>query len=108
MTSMLIVLAWFVPATWLVYTGKAWWVARHEFSRLPGDAKLFYLLVAPPLTLALDVLFFTDRLFYRPTAPTDLRRAPTARDSVMLAAVVAALTETLGSSGIPCSPVCQH
>lgn len=62
----LISLAAVLPLVWLGYTIRAWWVARHEWSRFPSDTRAFYLLVTPPMTIALDLLLVTDRLFYWP------------------------------------------
>lgn len=55
-----------VPAVWLAYTMRAWWVARPDWPQLSADSKALYLLPAPPLILALDLFLITDRLFYSP------------------------------------------
>ena len=59
-------LTWLLPAVWFAYTAKAWWVARHNWCQYSSDTKAFYLIVAPPLTLALDLLMITDKVFYSP------------------------------------------
>lgn len=46
------------------YVGRSLWIARHEWRHCSTDTKILYLLVAPVLTLAVDVLSFTDRLFW--------------------------------------------
>lgn len=46
------------------YVGRALWIVRHEWRQCRADTKILYLLVAPPLTLAVDVLALTDRLFW--------------------------------------------
>jgi hypothetical protein len=63
-----------IPSLWLAYTAKALWAARKEWMAFPPDTKAFYLLVAPPLSLALDVLLISDRLLYHPRRVT--RMAP--------------------------------
>lgn len=47
------------------YVGRALWIARHEWRNCGTDTKILYLLVAPILTLAVDLLALTDRLFWR-------------------------------------------
>lgn len=47
------------------YVGRALWIVRHEWRHCRADTKILYLLVAPPLTLAVDILTFTDRLLWR-------------------------------------------
>lgn len=47
------------------YVGRALWIARHEWRNCGTDTKILYLLVAPILTLAVDLLSLTDRLFWR-------------------------------------------
>jgi hypothetical protein len=59
-------LTWLLPAVWFAYTAKAWWVARHNWSQFSSDTKAFYLIVTPPLALALDLLMITDKMFYSP------------------------------------------
>lgn len=49
------------------YVGRALWIARRELPECRTDTKVLYLLVAPPLTLAVDLLSFTDRLFWSGT-----------------------------------------
>ncbi len=46
------------------YVGRALWIVRHEWRQCRTDTKILYLLVAPLLTLAVDVLELTDRLFW--------------------------------------------
>ncbi|WP_139247951.1 hypothetical protein [Hyphomicrobium sp. CS1GBMeth3] len=46
------------------YIARALWIARHEWGQCRADTKILYLLVAPLLTLGVDVLTFTDRLFW--------------------------------------------
>ena len=46
------------------YVGRALWIARREWPHCSADTKILYLLVAPALTLAVDLLEFTDRLFW--------------------------------------------
>lgn len=50
------------------YVGRALWIARHEWPQCRTDTKILYLLVAPLLTFAVDLLAFTDRLFWSPQA----------------------------------------
>ena len=59
------------------YVGRALWIARREWPECRTDTKVLYLLVAPPLTLAVDLLTVTDRLFW-PTAGFT-KRAPRSR-----------------------------
>lgn len=53
------------------YVGRSLWIARREWPQCRTDTKVLYLLVAPLLTLAVDVLAFTDRLFWsgKPARP---------------------------------------
>lgn len=46
------------------YIARALWIVRHEWSQCRTDTKILYLLVAPVLTFAVDVLTFTDRLLW--------------------------------------------
>lgn len=46
------------------YVARALWIARHEWKNCGADTKLLYLLVAPILTFAVDILEITDRLFW--------------------------------------------
>jgi hypothetical protein len=46
------------------YVGRSLWIARREWPQCRTDTKVLYLLVAPILTFAVDVLAFTDRLFW--------------------------------------------
>ena len=55
-----------IPAVWLGYTLRALLIVRSEWTQFSADTKAFYLLVAPPITLATDLFLFTDRLFYTP------------------------------------------
>ncbi len=57
---------WPLVVVWLGYTLRAWWVARDEFGQLPLDTKAFYMLVTPPLSLALDLIVVTDKMLYSP------------------------------------------
>jgi len=66
MFETLLSIAVILPALWLVYTIRAWWVARTQWSNLTPDTKGFYLMVAPPLAFALDLFLLSDRLFYWP------------------------------------------
>lgn len=47
---------------------RSLWIARREWPECATDTKVLYLMVAPPLTLAVDVLQVTDRLFWRRAA----------------------------------------
>lgn len=60
-----------IPAVWLVYTSRAWWLARRDWQSLSSDTKAFYLLVAPPITLAFDLFLLLDKLFYSPSLARD-------------------------------------
>ena len=51
-------------AIWFSYTARALWTVRSQWRHLTADTKAFFLMVAPPLTMALDLLMITDRLFY--------------------------------------------
>ena len=66
MLTTLLSMTWMLPAVWIGYTLRTWWVARSRWGQFPPDTKAFYLIVAPPLTIALDLLMLTDRLFYWP------------------------------------------
>lgn len=46
------------------YVGRSLWIARREWPQCRTDTKVLYLLVAPVLTLAVDILSFTDKLFW--------------------------------------------
>lgn len=50
------------------YVGRSLWIARREWPECATDTKVLYLIVAPPLTLAVDVLEVTDRMFWRRSA----------------------------------------
>jgi hypothetical protein len=68
-SSLLLLLAAF-------YVGRALWIARREWPQCGADTKILYLLVAPALTLAVDLLEFTDRLFWSGLSkPVPARRA---------------------------------
>ena len=56
----------FIPILWLAYTFRAWWVTRQDWHSFSPDVRAFYLLVAPPLAFALDLVMLSDRLFYWP------------------------------------------
>jgi len=51
-------------AVLIFYVGRALWIARREWPSCRTDTKVLYLLVAPPLTLAVDLLEVTDRMFW--------------------------------------------
>lgn len=62
------------------YVARSLWIARREWPVCAADTKILYLLVAPPLTLAVDLLELTDRVFWRPRfAPTVPPRRPRSR-----------------------------
>ncbi len=64
-------------ALFAFYIGRALWIARREWPECRTDTKMLYLLVAPPLTLAVDLLAFTDRLFWNgKTQPVRLKAPP--------------------------------
>lgn len=64
------------------YVGRSLWIARREWPTCAADTKILYLLVAPPLTLAVDLLEVTDRLLWSPRyAPSAPRRRPAARSA---------------------------
>ncbi len=46
------------------YIARSLWIARREWAQCRTDSKILYLLVAPPLTAAVDLLEVTDRLFW--------------------------------------------
>jgi hypothetical protein len=66
MLTTLLSMTFLLPAVWLGYTARAWWVVRDEWKQFTPDTKAFYLMVAPPLTLAVDLVMLTDRIFYSP------------------------------------------
>lgn len=55
----------FIPAflisVWVLYSIRAWWLARNEWESLSAEIRCFYLLVAPPLILGTDVLVWSDQ-----------------------------------------------
>ncbi len=61
----------FILALVLFYVARALWIARREWGACRTDTKVLYLIVAPPLTLAVDLLAVTDRLFWSRRAATD-------------------------------------
>ncbi|MGE0024532.1 MAG: hypothetical protein AB7S70_12985 [Hyphomicrobium sp.] len=63
------------------YVGRSLWIARHVWSECGADTKILYLLVAPPLTFAVDVLEVTDRLLWSRTEakPARARARPRTR-----------------------------
>ncbi len=69
-----------VPVLALVafYMGRALWIARREWPECRTDTKVLYLLVAPPLTLAVDLLTVTDRVFWS-TAAGSTKGSPRSR-----------------------------
>ena len=90
MAATLLSLTFVIPVVWLAYTARAWWAARGEWERFSSDTKAFYLLVAPPITLSLDLFLFTDRLFYWPKASSAVaglrRRLPAKKTLAVFAA----------------------
>lgn len=60
------------------YIGRALWMVRREWPQCATDTKILYLLVAPVLTLAVDVLEVTDRLFWSRNRDKPATRAKTA------------------------------
>ena len=62
----------FILALVVFYVVRALWIARREWGACRTDTKVLYLLVAPLLTLAVDLLEVTDRLFW---SRRDARRA---------------------------------
>lgn len=60
------------------YIGRSLWIARHDWRNCATDTKVLYLLVAPILTLAVDVLEFTDRLFW---SRRENKRGPRSRQA---------------------------
>lgn len=110
MTTAVLSLTFIVPVVWLMYTLKARWVARAEWTQYSPDTKAFYLLVAPPITFALDVLMVTDRLFYRPGA-LPLKRAngnSGAGKAVLCAALLSMASEVAVAHEIVASPDVTH
>lgn len=59
------------------YIGRSLWIARHDWRNCATDTKVLYLLIAPVLTFAVDLLEVTDRLFWsrRKDAPKRPRSA---------------------------------
>ena len=55
-----------IPVIWLAYTMKAWWEVRADWHLYAAETKTFYLIVAPPITFALDIFVLSDRLLYSP------------------------------------------
>lgn len=58
---------------------RSLWIARREWPECATDTKVLYLMVAPPLTLAVDVLQVTDRVFWRRAARKAASRATLSR-----------------------------
>ena len=77
MLTTLLLMTCIVLAIWFAYTARALWTVRSQWSHLTADTKAYFLMVAPPLTLALDLLMITDRLFYSPERKR--RQPPSAR-----------------------------
>lgn len=72
----------FLLAIAAFYVGRSLWIARREWSHCALDTKILYLLVAPPLTLAVDLLEVTDRLFWSSRhAPAVPRKAASQRSA---------------------------
>lgn len=64
------------------YVGRSLWIARREWRHCSTDTKVLYLLVAPALTLAVDILELTDRLFWsRKANARDVRSKPLLADA---------------------------
>jgi len=61
------------------YVGRALWIARREWPECRTDTKVLYLLIAPPLTFAVDLLTATDRIFWSTSGST--KRAPRSRSA---------------------------
>lgn len=61
------------------YVGRSLWIARREWPECATDTKVLYLLVAPVLTFAVDILEVTDRLFWRPSARRPVHGRPPPR-----------------------------
>lgn len=57
-------LAYAIPILWLAYTARVLLIARNDWGAFSPDTKAFYLLVAPPMSLATDIVLLSDRLFY--------------------------------------------
>lgn len=66
MLTTLFSLTCIIPAVWLGYTLRAFLIARRDWGQFSADTKAFFLLVAPPMSLATDLFLLTDRLFYSP------------------------------------------
>lgn len=60
------------------YVGRSLWIARHDWRNCGTDTKVLYLLIAPALTLAVDLLEVTDRLFWSGRKDAQ-KRAPSRR-----------------------------
>jgi len=56
------------------YAARAVVLARNDWPTWRTDTKLLYLLVAPILTFAVDLLQITDRLLWRRPSPVPPRR----------------------------------
>jgi hypothetical protein len=64
------------------YIGRSLWIARDAWPQCRTDTKVLYLLVAPVLTFAVDLLAFTDRLFWSGT-PTRSQSSPRAKAALV-------------------------
>jgi hypothetical protein len=64
MSTTLLSFSVLMPVLWIGYTFRAWWNARQNWNSYPADTKAFFLVVAPPIMFAMDLILVTDRLFY--------------------------------------------
>jgi len=74
----------FILALVVFYVARALWIARREWGACRTDTKILYLLVAPLLTLAVDLLEVTDRLFWSrrdTTRPSHVAPAPAQQEA---------------------------
>lgn len=110
MLTTLLSLTCLIPVVWVAYTVRSWVVARESWDQFSADTKAFYLLVAPPLTFALDLLVLTDRLFYWPRDGRRRTRGDTKRVTVrslvaaagmFLIADAAIAADTVGAEAVP-------
>ncbi|HEX2841412.1 hypothetical protein [Hyphomicrobium sp.] len=63
---MLTSVSYALVAVHATYVIRSVWIARKELRDCAWDTKVLYLIVAPVLTLAVDLLEATDRLFWAP------------------------------------------
>lgn len=65
-----------VALLYLTYIARSLWIARSALVKSGWDTIALYVAVAPILTLGVDVLTVSDRIFYKPTSlPRSLGRA---------------------------------